>query len=118
MFLFVTLAQIDFRVAVTITGFVIRGFNQQWVKNFYIDYSTDQVWWQHHREPDESYQVCTTNNLNKNLIFLRTVPNFATAHSFCSSCEGLRNSGFSVNSGECQFLAMQEKQMLARDIGI
>lgn len=65
LFLFVTFVQIDFRVAVTITGFVIRGFNQQWVKNFYIDYSTDQRQWLHHREPDESYQVCTTDNLIK-----------------------------------------------------
>lgn len=46
------------------------------------------------------------------------LPKFATAHTFCTSCEGLRKLGFSVNSGACQFLTMREEQMFARVIGI
>ena len=57
-------------------------------------------------------------------IQLRTVPTFATAHTFCASCDGPRKSGFvMVVPAKAEiffalFITTSEKQILARVVGI
>ena len=42
-----------------ITGIATRGYKQNWVKTYYIEYSNDGSNWLPHIEPGESDKVCS-----------------------------------------------------------
>ena len=58
-FFFCLIFQVDLRIEVGITGIATRGYKQNWVKTYYIEYSNDGSNWLPHIEPGESDKVCS-----------------------------------------------------------